>query len=240
MKKLGILGSTGKMGRALIALPPSPLLQLMPLSKTPSVSDELALPTLHALIDFSHAHATQKHLALALTHQLPLVIGTTGLPPLLFEEIQKAAHNIPILYSANFSIGITLMCHFFTQYAAYLERAYIDIEETHHLEKKDLPSGTALHLASLFHEKRIATTSPISRSSQDLIIHAKRLPNDLGSHTVHCSFPEERLSLHHEVLSRSVYAQGALIAAQFLLKQKSGLYEFSDVFTTWNSPFSVP
>lgn len=232
MKKLGILGSTGKMGRALIALPPSPLLQLIPLSKTPLVSDQPLLSTLHALIDFSHAHATQKNLELALTHKLPIVMGTTGLSPALFEEIQKASNQIPILYSANFSIGITLMRHFFTQYSSYLERAYIDIEETHHLEKKDLPSGTALHLASLFQKKHITSTSPVTRSCQDLIIHSKRLPNHLGSHTVHCSFPEERLSLHHEVQSRSVYAQGALVAAQFLLKQKSGLYAFSDVFTT--------
>ena len=227
MKKIGILGSTGKMGSALLALPPRPGIQLVPLSrKDPSYED------LHVLIDFSHPDAAKYILERALTHKLPIVIGTTGLTDPIFRLIETASLHIPILYSANFSLGIALIKEFITHHLEFLTASYIDIFETHHTEKKDLPSGTSFSLASIFKDKTLKLSSPVKREESDLVIHANRLPTQLCSHTIQFTFKEEALSLHHEVMDRTVYAKGAVVAAEFLLHQKPGLYSFSHVFAT--------
>lgn len=231
MKKIGLLGSTGKMGKALISLSSSPF-HMIPLFRQSTHLAQDPFRELSALLDFSHVDALQKNLQQALAYQLPIVIGTTGHTETTWNWMQEASVKIPVLYSSNFSIGITLIKKFIALYAPILNSSYVDIFETHHTEKKDLPSGTALDLARLLSEKEIVCSCPPSRSVEDLIIHPQRLPSRPGAHTVQFAFQDETLSLHHHVLDRKVYAQGALTAVEFLLNKNPGLYSFADVFAT--------
>jgi len=230
MKKIGILGASGKMGTTLLSLP-SPRFQLIPLCRQKQHLTQDPFSELEALIDFSHVDTLHENLQKALERRLPLVIGITGHTPHTWEQMEKASLTIPILYSPNFSIGIALIKKFIALHAPLLEKSYIDIFETHHTTKKDLPSGTALDLARMFPHKEINLSSSHPRSQDDLVIHAQRVPGHPGAHTIEFTFPEETLSFHHHA-QRAAYAQGALMATEFLLGKKPGFYSFADVFST--------
>jgi len=225
MGKLGILGATGKMGQAIYKLAQDSSWQPVCVPKHSPWGE------LDIAIDFSHADACNRHLLLAQEHKTPIVIGTTGLCEKDHESMQKASKEIPILYSANFSIGIALMKKFLHTYAAIFQSGYIDLFETHHTTKKDIPSGTALALAHLFTGKNIHRSCPRQRTVDDLVIHAQRIPNHHGEHKVQCSFQEETMLLQHTVHDRMVYAKGALLAASFLLNKPPRLYEFSEALS---------
>ena len=218
------------MGEALIQVShPLKTFEILSISRSMPL-ESAPFHTLDILIDVSSFKALEENLTAALTHKLPIVIGTTGLGEKEFSLITRAAKTIPVLYSSNFSIGIHLLKAFILQHAYLLEESFVDIMETHHLEKKDSPSGTALDLAHLFKKKKVILQTPQKRSEEDLVIHSKRLPFHPGEHTVQLTLKDETLSLHHNVKDRKVYAHGALLAAQFLVKQKKGFYSFSDVF----------
>jgi 4-hydroxy-tetrahydrodipicolinate reductase len=242
MIKIGIIGITGKMGAALVATTlENPSISLLGITRSPLSFQHLSikaftlntapLDTLDLLIDVSHAHSLEKHLQAALLYKLPIVIGTTSHEEKAFHQMQQASTIIPVLYASNFSIGIHLIKSFITTHLPLLEESFIDILETHHTEKKDMPSGTALDLASLFEKKHLSIHPQAQRSKEDLVIHSRRLPAHPGEHRLHFTFHHETLSLEHHVKDRKVYAEGALLAAKFLMQQQPGFYSFSDVFS---------
>lgn len=242
MIKAGIIGITGKMGKALIeASHSSKTFEVSGISRSNhlkqshiplSTLEKTPLNTLDILIDVSSFEALEENLMAAVASNLPIIIGTTNHKEKEFNLMNLASKTIPVLYSSNFSIGIHLLKTFIKEHASFLENCFIDIFETHHLDKKDAPSGTALDLARLFNKKNTTLQSPNKRSEEDLVIHSTRLPSHPGEHTVQLTLKDEILSLHHQVTDRKVYAHGALLAAQFLIKQKKGFYNFSDVFAT--------
>lgn len=228
------------MGKALIAASSSQNhLELIGISRNPPLKDlfiptftleEAPLHSLDLLLDVSNFSSLEENLKAALSHNIPIVIGTTQHDEKEFSLMQLTSKKIPVLYSSNFSIGIHLIKSFITQHAALLEESFIDIFETHHLEKKDLPSGTALDFARLFDKKKLLLSIDKKRSKDDIVIHSTRIPFNAGEHTVQFTFQEETLSIHHQIKDRKIYAHGALLAAQFLIKQQKGFYTFSDVF----------
>lgn len=239
MISLGIIGVTGRMGRRVLELaladPSFKIASGCASDQSSSLGCDLGsligcgpiglkvakledLSNLNDIfIDFTHAHATEANLATALKWKRPIVIGATGHPPEIEKAIANAAQTIPILAAPNFSLGMALCKKTAASLAHVLQDcARIEISETHHVHKKDSPSGTALALAA-------AIGFDPSR------IHSHRTGEVIGEHTIIFEFEGERIELKHEALSRDTFALGALRAAKFLVRQPPGLYTMSDV-----------
>lgn len=191
--KIGLIGAQGRLGRAIAALQ--------------SVAAVTRTTSRHGLdcdllIDVSSHEALSENLSA----RKPMVIGTTGHSD--FSLIEEAAKHLPIFYSPNFSLGVALM----RKWALEISRKFpadIDLIETHHTQKKDSPSGTALYLA---------------QGLPDVQIHSIRSGKIIGEHTLIFNNGSERLTLSHETHSRDAYARGALAAARFLIGKPPGLY----------------
>ncbi len=167
------------------------------------------------IIDFTVPQALQEHLAQAIQHGIPVMCGTTGLGAEHHEALQKASKQIPVLWASNTSIGANLLFEFTRMASKSMPEASIQIEDIHHIHKKDSPSGTALTLAK----------AAGSRAA----IASKREGEVAGIHTVTFKTGQETLVLHHEAHSRDIFASGAIQAARFLIHQKPGFYEMRDV-----------
>jgi 4-hydroxy-tetrahydrodipicolinate reductase len=167
------------------------------------------------LIDFTAPAALEANLALALEHQAAYMIGTTGLTPDQFKTLAHASQKIPVLWAANTSLGANLLFELTALSSKVLSNFKVSIQDIHHIHKKDSPSGTALVLKQ-----------SVGRNCQ---ITSTRAGEHAGIHEVLFESPFERLSLKHEASDRKVFAQGALLAAAFLMKQKPGLYSMKDV-----------
>lgn len=170
------------------------------------------------VIDFSHAELLPEHIKASVLHGSSLLVGTTGHSEENYRLINEAAKKIPILVAPNTSLGAAVMLRM-SQIAAQALNPEIEILDVHHKKKKDAPSGTALalknHLSSL-------TPGAINISSM-------RIGDVIGEHTAYFFSDFERLELTHRVSDRRVFAQGALLAAQFLLGCPPGLYGMADV-----------
>lgn len=197
--KIGLIGAQGRLGKAIAALQP-----VLPIARsTPRSSLDCDV-----LIDASSPAALLENLSA----NKPIVIGTTG--HLDFTPIEQASKRLPIFYSPNFSIGIALL----RKIGAEVARRFpsdIDLIETHHAQKKDTPSGTALQLA---------------RIAPNIRIHSLRSGKVIGEHTLIFNTAEERITLSHETHSREAYARGALAAAHFLAGKPPGLYGMDNLF----------
>jgi 4-hydroxy-tetrahydrodipicolinate reductase len=191
------------------------------------------------LIDFSAPAATRALIPVCVERKVAMIIGTTGLTPADHEQIAKASISIPILQATNTSLGVTVLLAVAAQVARQLGEAYdIEIVEAHHNQKKDAPSGTALSLAE-------AICKATGRDAQkDLVhgregedprrpktigMHAVRMGDVVGEHTIYYATPGERIEIKHVATNRDTFARGALRAAQFLAGRNPGRYTMNDV-----------
>lgn len=226
-----IVGGTGrsKLHRTLGALIGDDTLQA-PLDTDPASS----LAECDVAIDFTHHLATLAHLDAAVRAGKPLVIGTTGHSEEERTGIVSASLKIPVLFSPNFSLGIALCLKAVATMGATLYgSSTIDIIETHHVHKKDSPSGTAWMLAHAIGNAKTATPASGSaqpRNPQEILLHAIRSGEVIGEHTVIFECGHERIELKHTAHSRDTFAHGALLAARFLIRQPPGLYSLRDLF----------
>jgi 4-hydroxy-tetrahydrodipicolinate reductase len=221
---LAILGISGKMGRCLAHLAKEdPEINLIggatsgkkssSLPPFPIEKKERLFQTAEVLIDFSTPEALPEHLSFGIAHQKPLLIGTTGLKESHWESLQKAAKSIPILYSANFSQGIAWLEMLLEKMIPLLDSHWsIDLIETHHREKKDSPSGTALSLAK-------ACPRPLKAPIQSI-----RLDYVPGIHTLVLQTQGEKIEITHSALGKEAFALGALKAAKELKNFSPGFY----------------
>lgn len=171
------------------------------------------------VVDFSSPDFFDKTIAWCIAKRRPLVSGTTGLSQKQMKLISGAAENIPILWSSNMSIGVAVMNEMLQKFSS-LQGYDFQIEEIHHNEKKDSPSGTAKTLqANLEKTLKKKLSPPISIRGGGVF----------GIHNIYSLGPEETILLQHTALNRTVFARGALRAAEFLLKQRKGLYTMADV-----------
>jgi 4-hydroxy-tetrahydrodipicolinate reductase len=220
-----VLGASGKMGKRILHLA----------QNDPDFSIVPEMAACHVAIDFTAPEATLKHLEAAMSAGKPVVIGTTGHLPDTKQAIAEAAQVIPILFSPNFSFGMALCLEAVAHFGRRLfGRCTIDIVETHHVEKKDRPSGTALALAHAVGGGKIALEPQQMRSPEEIVIHSIRTGQAVGEHTVIFETGGERIELKHTVHSRDAFAQGALMGAKFLSKQPPGLYALKDLFHTFS------
>jgi 4-hydroxy-tetrahydrodipicolinate reductase len=191
-------------------------------AKHPHMQHVTTLDASTVILDFSVSQAAVAHIQAAQSAQKPLVLGTTDLPTTAFQALKEASKVIPIIQSANFSIGIALFLEFAEKIGSTLyDRSRLEIFETHHVHKKDRPSGTALTLTRALHP-----TAP-----EEIPIHSQRLEEAIGEHQLTCSLPHETLEIKHTAHSRAAFAQGALFAAEWLLSQPPGLYTLKDLFS---------
>jgi 4-hydroxy-tetrahydrodipicolinate reductase len=256
---IGIHGAMGRMGARLIQLiaedPELKLVAALEREGHPRLGDDAgilagvaligialsrAVPTdaaLDVMVDFSSPQAALAIGEWCRQRGVPLVVGTTGFSPEQRASLESASGRIPILISPNMSRAVNLLMKLVGEAARVLGRtADIEIVERHHRTKKDAPSGTALRLAE-FAGRGVAAGQLIStdpekpnvRPEGEIGIHALRIADSPGEHTIVFGLMGETLELSHRALNRDGFARGALDAAKFLAGKPAGLYSMEDV-----------
>lgn len=192
------------------------------------------------VVDFSLAEAFDGALALARDRGIAFVSGTTGLSARQQADLDEAAAIIPVLWSANFSIGIAVLQRLVEDAAALLADWDCEISEAHHRAKRDAPSGTALALGrgiaaargGVFDEvARTARSSmaPGGRAQPEIGFAVIRAGDIVGEHDVLFATAGERLELAHRATDRAIFARGALAAARWLPTRPPGRYTLADM-----------
>ncbi|WP_313111015.1 4-hydroxy-tetrahydrodipicolinate reductase [Aequorivita sediminis] len=196
-------------------------------------SSEGTIEDAEVAIEFSSPEAAVNNITKALKADLPIVSGTTGWLE-NYDEMVKLCEkrNGSFIYASNFSVGVNL---FFSinEYAAKLMVQWkeydVSVEETHHLEKKDAPSGTAITIARSILKYNNKKEWDLNSKGEDVLsITAKREEDVKGTHIVSYESDIDTISLKHEAHSREGFAKGAILAAEWL-KDKKGVFSMKDV-----------
>lgn len=186
------------------------------------------------VMDFSHPDNLDEILHCLQKNPKALVIGTTGYTEQQISRIHEAAKKIPVLHTANFSLGITIMKRVATEIATALgENFDIEIVEKHHRGKIDAPSGTAIMLAEAIDPekrlKRVCGRKGHSPRGYEIGIHALRGGTIAGEHTILFAGEDETLEITHRADSRQIFVNGAVRGALFIAGQPPGLYTMAHV-----------
>ena len=191
------------------------------------------------LIDFSGARGFDTALALALARRLAFVSGSTGLAPAQLAALDAAATTIPVLWSANFSLGVALLSRLVRDAARALPEWDCEIIEAHHSRKLDAPSGTALALgraAAAARGQDFDTVAALARAGEhaarsagQIGFAAVRAGDIVGEHTVLLATAGERIELTHRATDRAIFARGAVAAVRWLAGRAPGRYTLEDV-----------
>ncbi len=191
------------------------------------------------IIDFSAPVNLEEMLDFALENQIGIVLCTTGFSKEQLEVIEQASRQIPVLKSANMSVGINLITKLIKDAAAVLADAGFDIEivEKHHNKKVDAPSGTALALADAMNEaldneygyKYDRSSERIPRAKKEIGISAVRGGTIVGEHEVIFAGTDEVIEIKHTAYSKAIFAKGSIQAAKFLPGKPAGMYKMSDL-----------
>jgi 4-hydroxy-tetrahydrodipicolinate reductase len=199
-----------------------------------------ALHNPDVLIDFTSPEAALANLAAAKKLGNGVVLGTTGLNEDQKWRVSEVAHEIAVVFAPNMSVGVNLLFKLTQQVAQTLGLDYnVEIVETHHNQKADCPSGTAIRLAeraagglgldypqdAVFGREGIVGKRP----TRQIGVHAIRGGDVVGEHTVSFIGRGERIELTHRAHNRDTFAAGALVAARFVERSRPGLYDMQDV-----------
>lgn len=193
-------------------------------------------------IDFSSIEATLEHLGQAEELGLALVIGTTGLDAAQQQRLRAAGRKIPVLWAPNMSTGVNVMYKVAAALAKMLGPDFdLEIVESHHNQKKDAPSGTAVKLFEVLAEARGLDPEKAmvagrrgqvgARTKEEIGVLALRGGDIVGEHTVYFCGPGERLELTHRAASRNTFAEGAVRAAAWLAGKPAGFYGIDDTIS---------
>lgn len=200
-------------------------------------------PKADVIVDFSSAKAVDALLEACAGSQIPLVLCTTGLSREQVEKVQEVSKHIPVLRSANMSLGINTLLRILQEAAKTFSSAGFDIEivEKHHNRKADAPSGTALALADAINEAAggsyhytYGREGRQQREKKEIGLHAVRCGTMAGEHEVIFAGPDEVITFGHTAYSKAVFAKGALEAARFLAGKEPGLYTMGDVIENFS------
>jgi 4-hydroxy-tetrahydrodipicolinate reductase len=240
MTKIIIHGAKGRMGRALAACAPN-YRELEIVGRIDQGDDlEAIIAKGDAVVDFSSHTATPGVATLCARHKKALIVGTTGHNDTETFEVSQAKAQIPIVWASNFSTGVNVLFWLTRQAAEVLGPDFdLEIVEMHHRLKKDAPSGTARSLAKILADVRKLQLEKAVRHGRvgivgervpvEIGIHSVRGGDVVGDHTVIFAGAGERLELTHKASSRDTFANGALRATLWVVKQKPGLYNMQDV-----------
>jgi 4-hydroxy-tetrahydrodipicolinate reductase len=240
MTRAVIIGSNGRMGKALVACAKN--FRDLEVIATINRGDDFAaaISKSDVVVDFSAHDATLKIAEDCAKNKKAIVIGTTGHSAGEKKSILRFKTKIPIVLASNFSTGVNTL-FWLTHKAAEILGSDFDLEvvEMHHRLKKDAPSGTAKSLAEILAAARKLSLEKSARhgreglvgerTNSEIGIHSIRGGDVVGDHTVIFANNGERLELTHKASSRDTFANGALRAALWVVKQKPGLYDMQDV-----------
>lgn len=231
--KIILIGSSGKMGKAIIDIA-SQKHEIIGFDKKDICNlfhDERKIGDV--LVDFSSSEITNDLCDYISKTHTPAVIGTTGQTQKELQKIQQTSETLPILLSGNMSLGIALFAKHLQELMKFFPLAQVDILETHHTEKKDAPSGTALLLGNavqkVTHGKVIVGNSVAKRKCGDIYVLSRRMGKIVGEHTVFIHTENETFTLSHSAENRKIFAEGALSGCEFVLKKEKGLFSVDDL-----------
>ena len=189
-----------------------------------------------AVIDFSSPNALDGLLRFAITNELPLVLGATGYTEKDEEAIFSASKKIPIFKSSNTSLAVNLLVKLCSIATKYLSGFDVEIIDKHHAQKKDSPSGTAKMLCNAI---QMASSEDLTavygrkgkgkRKSDEIGVHSIRGGTVVGEHSVLYLGENESLALTHTAYSKELFADGAIKACEFIIKQPCGKYDMNDL-----------
>lgn len=263
MRRIAVMGAAGRMGKILIEAvaqaegailaaavdrPDSSLVgadagELAGIGRNGVVlAADLAavIADFDVLIDFTHPSVTLKNLAACREAGKAMVIGTTGFSVEEKGLLAEAAREIPIVFAANYSVGVNLCLKLLDTAARVLgDDVDIEIIEAHHRHKVDAPSGTALRMGEV-------VANALGRDLEKVAVYGRegqtgareretigfatvRAGDVVGDHTVLFAADGERVEITHKASSRMTFAKGAVRAAQWLQNQPAGLYDMQDV-----------
>ncbi len=231
--RLLVHGASGRMGQALLRLAAEQPSQYQVVAavtrRSPAqrvvdgvpcfAATELGgVPAFDAAIDFSLPEGFDPVLALCVQRGAALVSGTTGLDEAQRQALAQAAGRIPLAWASNFSLGVAVLTELVERAAAALGGWDCDVVESHHIHKKDAPSGTALTLGE-------------AAGSAGATVHyaSLRAGDIVGEHLVQFTGLGERIELVHRATNRDIFARGALHAARRLARRAPGQYRVRDL-----------
>lgn len=241
--RIGINGVGGKMGRRIAVLaveekdvtiqaaqeaPSSPLVGKKLSEVIERSGEEVVVSSsleevradIDCLIDFTSVESSLSCLDVCRKNNISMVIGTTGFTKEEEEKIRIAAEEIPIVFSPNMAEGVNVLFDIVRRVAGVLKNDFcIKIDETHHVHKKDSPSGTAKMIQKVIK----------SATEETIPVKAERVGEVIGIHGIIFENEYEKLEIRHNAKSRDVFAAGAIKAAKFVFGKTPGLYSMRDV-----------
>lgn len=241
--KIGLCGASGKVGQTIIKTITSFTDQCQ-IHATFNRSNVIAdlndfCQSSEVIIDFSSPDILEDLLEQSVKHRTKLVIGTTGLTAKHFALLQAASIQIPIVYSANMSIGANLLAIFAAKVAALLPNNYdISILDYHNRLKKDSPSGTALMIGKAISKARelkfeqaavFDRHNRAEKSTNEIDLLSIRAGGIYGQHDVLFASNSEIVTLGHQALNRDSFVEGAIKAAIWVITKPPALYSMLDV-----------
>jgi len=197
--------------------------------------DEITETVFDILIDFSHPDNIESIATFSQAKKIPAVIATTGYTDSQLKLIRNLSQAVPVLYSGNFSLGVSLMKRLVKEIATVLGEDFdIEIIEKHHRHKVDAPSGTAKMLleaanSQLDYHVVYGRQGMGKRGAKEIAVHTVRGGSINGEHEVLFAGADEILSIKHEALSKVIFAKGAIKAAVWLINRDAGLYDMDAV-----------
>ena len=217
MIKVFINGLSGKMG--------SSIADIATQQNDLNLIHDKNIKNADVLIDFSRPSSTLNILEDCLDNNIPMVIGTTGFNQAELRAIKKASKKIPILLAFNMSKGIFIIKKSIQDFLeSNNNKLNCTIEEVHHTEKVDSPSGTALEL------KKVIEIADIANNILSLNIESKRVEGVFGIHKVIFSSDSDYIEFKHEALSRKVFAEGAIEISKLISSKSPKMYDLEDFF----------
>ena len=250
--RLTITGCMGRMGKQLaksskkdksfkiVSLTESKLIKKKIGNILPQLNSIKALENTDVIIDFTIPKCTLEVLKIASKLNKRLVIGTTGFTRKQELIIKNYSKKMPILKAGNMSLGINLLMYLTEISARSLNKNFKSkVFEIHHKHKKDYPSGTALMLGNGIAKGKGANFINLIGKKYlnkknfpygtKINFNSIRRGEIIGEHEVKFSSGKEIITLNHEAFDRTLYSEGALLAAKWLMKKKSGLYSMRDL-----------
>ncbi|MFH1678365.1 MAG: 4-hydroxy-tetrahydrodipicolinate reductase [Candidatus Omnitrophota bacterium] len=236
MIKLGISGVYGRMGRRIFELAShdKDFEVNLALEKkgTPAIGREMGNARISSnpdgiflvdvFIDFSTPQAAMANLDYLARYKKAAVIGVTGLNEEELKKLQDISKVVPLVFSPNMAVGVNILFDILPEIAKSLGPDYnVEVIEAHHRAKKDAPSGTAKKICQILSEA----------TGRDVPVHAIRLGDIVGDHSVIFCGNSERIEITHRAHSRDLFALGALKAAKWIAGKPAGLYSMRDVLT---------
>ncbi|MGQ7959453.1 4-hydroxy-tetrahydrodipicolinate reductase [Pseudomonas sp. SP16.1] len=263
MQRIAVMGAAGRMGKTLIeavrqaegaqlsaaidradsSLIGADAGELVGLGKIGvSLVGDLAavVDEFDVLIDFTHPSVTLKNLGVCRAAGKAMVIGTTGFTPEEKQQLSEAARQIPIVFAANFSVGVNLCLKLLDTAARVLgDEVDIEIIEAHHRHKVDAPSGTALRMGEVVADALGRDLQKVAvygregqtgaRARETIGFATVRAGDVVGDHTVLFAADGERVEITHKASSRMTFAKGAVRSALWLRGRDAALYDMQDV-----------